>query len=179
MQSTWPFLLHHLKPVCLLRTVSTVLVLAVVSGQSGATTQTCSSSALASIGIAGMRTIASATESARQDLLKRGSVEIRRFSEQSVRHNIDVRNCRPLKKATASCYGVGDNFNGKPMANGIPFDTTMMTAAHPTAKLDSKLVVFSPDSKRAFEVMVTDRGPSDSMQKKGRGSICPRARLIR
>lgn len=55
------------------------------------------------------------------------------------------------------------------MANGIPFDTTMMTAAHPTAKLDSKLVVFSPDSKRAFEVMVTDRGPSDSMQKKGRG----------
>ena len=58
---------------------------------------------------------------------------------------------------TASWYG--DDFHGKPTANGEVFDKNQITAAHPTLPLPSRVRVTNLDNGKVLELRVNDRGP--------------------
>jgi rare lipoprotein A len=57
----------------------------------------------------------------------------------------------------ASWYGPG--FHGKRTANGEPYDSYTMTAAHPTLQLPSVARVTNLDNGRSVVVRINDRGP--------------------
>lgn len=57
----------------------------------------------------------------------------------------------------ASWYGPG--FQGKPMANGKPFNMHKMTVAHKTLPLGTRVRLRNPENGREINVSVTDRGP--------------------
>jgi rare lipoprotein A len=57
----------------------------------------------------------------------------------------------------ASWYGPG--FHGKSTANGEPYDSYAMTAAHPTLQMPSVARVTNLDNGRSVVVRVNDRGP--------------------
>lgn len=57
----------------------------------------------------------------------------------------------------ASWYG--DEFHGRPTANGDRFDMNAVTAAHPTLPLPSVVLVTNLDNGRKLRVLVNDRGP--------------------
>ncbi len=58
---------------------------------------------------------------------------------------------------TASWYG--PRHEGKPMANGQPFDMYADTTAHRTLPMGTKLRLTNPANGRSATVEVTDRGP--------------------
>jgi rare lipoprotein A len=57
----------------------------------------------------------------------------------------------------ASWYG--DQFHGKPTANGEPYDMNGLTAAHRTLPLPSVIRVTNLENGRAMTLRVNDRGP--------------------
>jgi rare lipoprotein A len=57
----------------------------------------------------------------------------------------------------ASWYG--EQFHGRPTANGEVFDRRVVTAAHPTLPLPSLVRVTNLDNGRELEIRVNDRGP--------------------
>lgn len=57
----------------------------------------------------------------------------------------------------ASWYG--DQFHGRPTANGESFDMNALTAAHKTLPLPSKVRVTNLDNGRSLVLRVNDRGP--------------------
>lgn len=57
----------------------------------------------------------------------------------------------------ASWYG--DEFHGRPTANGEFFDKERLTAAHPTLPLPSVVRVTNLTNRRSIELRVNDRGP--------------------
>lgn len=57
----------------------------------------------------------------------------------------------------ASWYG--DDFHGKPTANGEIFDKDRISAAHPTLPLPSRVRVTNLENGRSIELRVNDRGP--------------------
>jgi rare lipoprotein A len=57
----------------------------------------------------------------------------------------------------ASWYGPG--FHGKSTANGEPYDSYTMTAAHPTLQMPSVARVTNLDNGRSVVVRINDRGP--------------------
>ena len=61
------------------------------------------------------------------------------------------------KTGVASWYG--DDFHGRPTANGEIFDMRRMTAAHTTLPLPSMVEVTNLDNGRQTVVRVNDRGP--------------------
>ena len=61
------------------------------------------------------------------------------------------------EKGTASWYG--DEFKGKPTANGEPFDPEGMTAAHKTLPPGTVVLVTNLDNKKQAELRINDRGP--------------------
>lgn len=61
------------------------------------------------------------------------------------------------EKGTASWYG--DEFKGKPTANGEPFDPEAMTAAHKTLPLGTVVRVTNLYNDRQAELRINDRGP--------------------
>ena len=58
---------------------------------------------------------------------------------------------------TASWYG--DEFHGRPTANGETYDMNIMTAAHPTLPLPSMVRVTNLGNGKVAIVRVNDRGP--------------------
>ncbi len=58
---------------------------------------------------------------------------------------------------TASWYG--DEFHGRPTANGEPFDKNALTAAHKTLPLPSLVRVTNLENGRSAILRVNDRGP--------------------
>jgi rare lipoprotein A len=71
-----------------------------------------------------------------------------------------------IQMVKSSWYGKW--FNGKPMANGKPFNAEAMTVAHPDLPFGTKLLLFNLDNGRQVVVTVTDRGPYI----RGRGLDC-------
>ena len=63
------------------------------------------------------------------------------------------------ESGTASWYGGGDGFAGKPTASGEIFDPSQLTAAHKTLPLGTWLEVEDLDNHRKVMVKVNDRGP--------------------
>lgn len=63
------------------------------------------------------------------------------------------------ESGTASWYGGGDGFAGKPTASGEIFDPSQLTAAHKTLPLGTWLEVEDLDNHRKVIVKVNDRGP--------------------
>lgn len=63
------------------------------------------------------------------------------------------------ESGTASWYGGGDGFAGKPTASGEIFDPSQMTAAHKTLPLGTYLEVEDLGNHRKVIVKVNDRGP--------------------
>lgn len=63
------------------------------------------------------------------------------------------------ESGTASWYGGGDGFAGKPTASGEIFDPSQLTAAHRTLPLGTWLEVEDLDTHRKVIVKVNDRGP--------------------
>jgi rare lipoprotein A len=57
----------------------------------------------------------------------------------------------------ASWYG--DDFHGRPTANGEVFDKDRISAAHPTLPLPSRVRVTNLENGRSIELRVNDRGP--------------------
>ena len=57
----------------------------------------------------------------------------------------------------ASWYG--DEFHGRPTANGEVFDTARLTAAHPTMPLPSIVRITNLANDRTLDLRVNDRGP--------------------
>lgn len=79
-------------------------------------------------------------------------------------NQIRFANLGPKQVVLASWYG--QEFNGRPMANGEPFDEgDPTTVAHKTLPLGTKLVVHNPINGETIDVEVKDRGPF----KPGRG----------
>ncbi len=62
-----------------------------------------------------------------------------------------------LEEGVASYYG--DEFAGRPTANGEAFDPDAMTAAHPTLPLGSVIRVTNLRNGQSIVVRVNDRGP--------------------
>lgn len=63
------------------------------------------------------------------------------------------------ESGTASWYGGGDGFAGKPTASGEIFDPSQLTAAHKTLPLGTWLEVEDLENHRKVIVKVNDRGP--------------------
>ncbi|HTL98933.1 MAG TPA: septal ring lytic transglycosylase RlpA family protein [Holophagaceae bacterium] len=63
------------------------------------------------------------------------------------------------EEGTASWYGGGDGFAGKPTASGEIFNPAQLTAAHRTLPLGTWLEVENLDNHRKVIVKVNDRGP--------------------
>lgn len=61
------------------------------------------------------------------------------------------------QEGLASWYGV--DFDGKPTASGEIFDSTKMTAAHPTLPFGTLLKVTNKENNMSVTVRVNDRGP--------------------
>lgn len=61
------------------------------------------------------------------------------------------------ERGLASWYG--EEFHGRPTANGETFDMTALTAAHPTLPLPSLVQVKNVENNREIVVRVNDRGP--------------------
>ncbi|BCX19027.1 MAG: hypothetical protein KatS3mg117_2709 [Geminicoccaceae bacterium] len=57
----------------------------------------------------------------------------------------------------ASWYG--DDFHGRPTANGEVFDKDRISAAHPTLPLPSRVRVTNLENGKSIELRVNDRGP--------------------
>lgn len=62
-----------------------------------------------------------------------------------------------VESGEASWYGPG--FEGNPTANGEPFDTTQLTAAHRTLPFGTIVRVYSSATARCVFVRINDRGP--------------------
>lgn len=90
------------------------------------------------------------------------------FSRLNRDRQIDVSSCKKIQTTKASCYGPG--LEGNPTGSGIPFDPSLLTAAHPTLPMNSVIVVLNRANGQAREITIADRGPSKKMQTKlGRG----------
>jgi rare lipoprotein A len=61
------------------------------------------------------------------------------------------------EKGTASWYG--NEFKGKPTANGEPFDPEALTAAHKTLPLGTVVSVTNVYNDKKVELRINDRGP--------------------
>jgi len=61
------------------------------------------------------------------------------------------------QEGIASWYG--SEFNGRPTASGEIFDSSHLTAAHPTLPFNTMLVVINQHNNRSVIVRVNDRGP--------------------
>ena len=61
------------------------------------------------------------------------------------------------QEGIASWYG--DEFNGRLTASGEVFNSSLLTAAHPTLPFGTRLVVTNLHNKKKVTVKVTDRGP--------------------
>jgi rare lipoprotein A len=61
------------------------------------------------------------------------------------------------EKGTASWYG--DDFKGKPTANGEPFDPEALTAAHKTLPLGTIVSIKNLDNGKKINLTINDRGP--------------------
>jgi rare lipoprotein A len=61
------------------------------------------------------------------------------------------------EKGTASWYG--NEFKGKPTANGEPFDPEALTAAHKTLPLGTIVAVKNLDNGKSVNLKINDRGP--------------------
>ena len=61
------------------------------------------------------------------------------------------------QEGIASMYG--NEFNGRPTASGEIFDSTMLTAAHPSLPFGTFLLVTNKNNNRQVVVRVNDRGP--------------------
>lgn len=59
----------------------------------------------------------------------------------------------------ASFYGGGDGFDGKRTASGRIFDSSALTAAHPSLKFGTIVRVTNPANGKSVDVEITDRGP--------------------
>lgn len=67
-------------------------------------------------------------------------------------------NLGPKQVVLASWYG--QEFNGRPMANGEPFDEgDPTTVAHKTLPLGTRLVLHNPINGETIDAEVKDRGP--------------------
>lgn len=62
-----------------------------------------------------------------------------------------------LEVGTASWYGPG--FHGNRTSSGETYDSSQMTAAHPTLPLGTRVVVTNLENGRSVEVRINDRGP--------------------
>ena len=63
----------------------------------------------------------------------------------------------PVQEGLASWYGPG--FEGRPTASGEIFDSSQLTAAHPTLPFGTHLMVTNRENNRQVVVRVNDRGP--------------------
>jgi len=61
------------------------------------------------------------------------------------------------QQGIASWYG--SEFDGRPTASGEIFDSSQLTAAHPTLPFNTMLVVINQHNNRSVIVRVNDRGP--------------------
>lgn len=71
-----------------------------------------------------------------------------------------VRPVPPVKYGTAvgmSATWYGSQYDGRPTASGLPYDSEQLTAAHKTLPFGTRLQVAYQG--RQVEVVVTDRGP--------------------
>lgn len=71
----------------------------------------------------------------------------------TIRREIDSRPTRVV----ASWYGPG--FDGRPMANGAPYDRYAATIAHRSLPLGTRVELRNPRSGLTVRARVTDRGP--------------------
>ncbi len=61
------------------------------------------------------------------------------------------------QEVTASWYG--EDYHGKPMANGDPFDMNGATIAHKDVPLGTRVELENPETGQKVSAVVTDRGP--------------------
>ena len=61
------------------------------------------------------------------------------------------------QEVTASWYG--EDYHGRPMANGEPFDMNAATIAHKEVPLGTRVELENPETGQKVKAVVTDRGP--------------------
>lgn len=63
------------------------------------------------------------------------------------------------KCTTASHYGHGDGYHGQRTANGERFNAYGTSTAHRHLPFNTRLLVYSPETRKSTVVRVNDRGP--------------------
>lgn len=78
------------------------------------------------------------------------------FSRQA-RHAVEIAREAYTQSGVASWYGY--EFAGRRTSSGVRFNPMLLTCAHRTQPLGSRLLVTSQETGRSVVVTVTDRGP--------------------
>ncbi len=71
----------------------------------------------------------------------------------------DILLPKPTSSRVVVASWYGEAFQGKPMANGEPFDMDELTIAHKTLPLGTRVRIENPENGREVIAIVTDRGP--------------------
>jgi len=74
---------------------------------------------------------------------------------------------RVLKVQKGLAVFYASTFHGEKTASGETFNKNEFVAAHPSLPLGTTVRVTNLENKKAIEVRIIDRGPSDKMQARG------------
>lgn len=74
---------------------------------------------------------------------------------------------RAKKTQTGLASYYGRAFDGKPTASGEIFDSSALTAAHPTLPLGTRVRVTNLENGTSVVLRITDRGPTEPNQREG------------
>lgn len=87
------------------------------------------------------------------------------YYDRAVSHRDSAASSTPVQESRAQkvYYGIaswyGQQFHGRTMANGEPFDMRKVSVAHRTLPLGTKVMITNMANGKHLVAMVTDRGP--------------------
>ena len=92
-----------------------------------------------------------------KDLISDNAIENPDMIQVGQKLKIRKTGPQPAGQVTASWYG--QDFQGKPMANGLPYDMYANTIAHKDLPLGTRVELNNPRTGQTTTAVVTDRGP--------------------
>jgi rare lipoprotein A len=92
-----------------------------------------------------------------KDLISDNAIENPDMIQVGQKLKIRKTGPQPAGEVTASWYG--QDFQGKPMANGLPYDMYANTIAHKDLPLGTRVELNNPRTGQTTTAVVTDRGP--------------------
>jgi len=81
--------------------------------------------------------------------------------------NTPAQAAKVLKTQTGKASYYGKRFDGRRTASGVRFDSSKLTAAHPSWPFGTVVRVTNQTNKRSVELRIIDRGPTKRVQRRG------------